>query len=384
MLTETQEKLLLTAARAFELENARMLVLSKPTEGAAAKMKLVCRTSPKGKLFVLETYLPDGRVTQKNSEEFPTDALGEGLGRFEQADLITENGDAIYKKSRKGKEMLNVSPKLRSALEGTAEAKKAEQAPLHKEKNRMLTGAEPFLYELGVSDKNGNVLPSRQSKFRQICRFLEFVRDVCRVLPEDGEINVYDLCCGKCYLSFAVYHYLANILNRKTNMLCADLKDDVLAECEKTAKKLGFDGMTFRCVDIRKLESDIVPHLVLSLHACNTATDIVLETAVRLKARAVLSTPCCHRELSKNIKCAPLEFVTRFGILSDKLCTALTDGLRTLYLEKNGYTVVAAELIDPDDTPKNVMIRATLGNSKANIEKAERQYAEAKAFLGIE
>ena len=383
MLTELQEKLIHTAESAFSLETARMLVLSKSTEKNVTKIKLVRRTSAKGALYVLETYLPDGRITQKNSEKFPTVALSECLDRFEQADLITENGDALYKKSRKGKEMLNISPKLKAAL-GGGEIKKAEAAPLHKEKNRMLTGAEPFLYELGVSDKSGNVLPSRQSKFRQICRFLEFVRDICHVLPEEGEINVYDLCCGKCYLSFAVYHYFANVLGRKTNMLCADLKGDVLKECEKTARKLGFDGMTFRCVDITKLETDIVPHLVLSLHACNTATDIVLETAVRLKAKAVLSTPCCHRELSKKINCAPLEFVTRFGILSDKLCTALTDGLRTLYLEKNGYTVVAAELIDPDDTPKNVMLRATLGSSQKNIARAEKQYNEAKVFLGIE
>ncbi|MBQ2324725.1 MAG: SAM-dependent methyltransferase [Clostridia bacterium] len=383
MLTELQEKLIKIAADAFGLETARMLVLSKPQEKSVTKIKLVRKSSAKGIIHVLETHMPDGRITQKNSENFPTDALRECLDRFEQADLITENGDALYKKSRKGKEMLTVSPKLRSALEG-GEIKKADAAPLNKEKNRMLTGAEPFLYELGVSDKNGNVLPTRQSKFRQICRFLEFVRDICHVLPDEGEINVYDLCCGKCYLSFAVYHYFANVLKRKTNMLCADLKGDVLKDCEKTARKLGFDGMTFRCVDITKLETDIVPHLVLSLHACNTATDIVLETAVRLKAKAVLSTPCCHRELSKKINCAPLEFTTRFGILSDKLCTALTDGLRTLYLEKNGYTVVAAELIDPDDTPKNVMLRATLGNSQKNIDRAEKQYNEAKAFLGIE
>ncbi len=383
MLTELQEKLILTAERAFSVESARMLVLSKPTEKNVTKMRLVRRISAKGIIYVLETHLPDGRITQKNSESFPADVLGESLKRFEQADLITENGDALYKKSRKGKEMLNISPKLKAALNG-GDVKKADTAPLNKEKNRMLTGAEPFLYELGVSDKYGNVLPSRQSKFRQICRFLEFVRDICHALPEDGEINVYDLCCGKCYLSFAVYHYFANTLGRKTNMLCADLKGDVLKECEITAQKLSFDGMKFRCVDITKLETDIVPHLVLSLHACNTATDIVLETAVRLKAKAVLSTPCCHRELSKKINCAPLKFTTRFGILSDKLCTALTDGLRTLYLEKNGYTVVAAELIDPDDTPKNVMLRATLGNSQKNIERAEKQYKEAKAFLGIE
>ena len=140
-----------------------MLVLSKPQESNVTKIKLVRRASQKGVLYVLETYLPDGRITQKNSEKFPTDALGEVLGRFEQADLITENGDALYKKSRKGKEMLNISPKLKTAL-GGGEIKKADAAPLHKEKNRMLTGSEPFLYELGVSDKNGNVVEALRHK----------------------------------------------------------------------------------------------------------------------------------------------------------------------------------------------------------------------------
>ena len=125
MLTELQEKLIKTAADAFGLETARMLVLSKPQEKSVTKIKLVRKSSAKGIIHVLETYMPDGRITQKNSDVFPTDALRECLDRFEQADLITENGDALYKKSRKGKEMLTVSPKLRSAL-GGGEVKKAE------------------------------------------------------------------------------------------------------------------------------------------------------------------------------------------------------------------------------------------------------------------
>lgn len=380
-LTEKQNELLQLAKEAFSLGCARVFVLSKAKDKTVAKMKLSCKKAPNGTLFVLETHLRDGKITQKNSPDFPLEVLKAHFEGFEQADLCTENGDALYKTSKKGKELLSVPHSLFTALNG-GEIKLAKAKALNKEKKRMLKGDEPFLYELGISDKNGNVLPSRQSKFRQICRFLEFVRDVSDVLPEN-EVSVYDLCCGKCYLSFAVYYYFAEILGKKTEMLCADLKADVLVDCEKTAKKLGFDGMKFVCTDIRKLTPERAPDLVLSLHACNTATDIVLETAVRLGASAVLSTPCCHRELSKTIKCEELEFVTRFGILSDKLCTALTDGLRTLYLEKSGYTVTAAELIDPDDTPKNVIIRATKGISQKKMQSAAEDYERAKDFLGI-
>ena len=166
-------------------------------------------------------------------------------------------------------------------------------------------------------------------------------------------------------------------------MLCVDRKEDVIADCRRTAEKLGFDGMRFLCEDIRRLDDSLVPDLVLSLHACDTATDVVLETAVRLGAAAILSTPCCHRELSRKIDCRALHFALRFGALSDKLCTVLTDGLRALRLECDGYTVCAAELTDPDDTPKNVLLRATRGITPARRAESEREYRAALSFLGL-
>jgi len=238
-LTEKQQYFLDTAKSAFSAGNAKLLVFSKPHGDGPAKVRITRKKDGSKILFVTEKYLKDGRVTQKNTESFPLDTAVILFEEYEQSDLCTENGDAIYKKSRKGKELVSVPSSLRSALsKNTATA--ARISDLNKEKNRMLTGKEPFLYELGISDKNGEVLPSRQAKFRQICRFLEFVKDICHTLPEEGEIRIYDLCCGKCYLSFAVYHYFSNILNRNTSMLCADLKGDVLKACEATAKKLGF------------------------------------------------------------------------------------------------------------------------------------------------
>lgn len=379
-MTEKQQEFLSLIDTAFSAGTARMLVFSRPTEPGVVKLRILPRRAGEKTIYVTERTLHDGRVTQKNSPVFPLRTVEDTFPSFLQADLCLAKSSAVYKRNKKGTEGLICSSAVkREASNGI----KNDAKPLENTKNRLLTGAEPFLHELGISDAGGTVLPTRQAKFRQICRFLEFVRDILPALPKEGPLRVYDLCCGKCYLSFAVYHYLTAILGRPTEMLCVDLKEEVIAGCRKTAEKLGFSGMRFLAEDIRGLSDSLVPDLVLSLHACDTATDIVLETAVRLGASAILSTPCCQHELSRQINCDFLRFTLRFGVLSDKLCTVLTDGLRALHLEASGYTVCAAELTDPDDTPKNVLLRATRGISPARRAKAAEEYRAALFFLGI-
>ena len=168
-------------------------------------------------------------------------------------------------------------------------------------------------------------------------------------------------------------------------MLCVDLKADVMQYCSSVAKELGYTGMEFRSADITKLEPTTKPDLVLSLHACDTATDLVLENAVRLGAKVILSTPCCHRDMSRRIKCEALSFATKHSILRSKLCDALTDSLRLVYLEKEGYTVDACELVDPEDTPKNVILRAYKSDkhNSAYTKKKAEEYHAIREFLGI-
>ena len=162
-------------------------------------------------------------------------------------------------------------------------------------------------------------------------------------------------------------------------MLCVDLKHDVIDYCEKTAGQIGFSGMRFLCEDIRRLQPEGEVHLVVSLHACDIATDIVLETAARIRARAVLSTPCCQKYLYDRIEQSRLAFATEHGHLRRKLCDVLTDGLRALFLEKEGYRVQVCELTDPQDTPKNTLVLAVLLHGKS--EKAEAEYRAALSFL---
>ncbi|MBQ7171528.1 MAG: SAM-dependent methyltransferase [Clostridia bacterium] len=377
-LTEKGRRFLAAAKTALETGGARTLVLSRPADPALVKWKCERRRDKEKILYVAETFLADGKDLQKNFRTFPEETLEKTLPLFFQADLIGASASAEYKRSKKGSEYL----RLPAALTEPG-GERAEIPSLSRQKNRLLDGSEPFLRELGVADREGRVLPSRQAKFRQICRFLEFLRDVLPALPETGPLTVYDLCCGKCYLSFAVYHYLANALGRDVSMLCVDRKRDMTDLCEAAARRLGFSGMRFLAADIRELPEGGRPDLVLSLHACDTATDTVLETAVRLGAAAILSTPCCQRELSRAVSCPPLSFALRHGVLSDKICASLTDALRVLYLEANGYETAAAELIDPDDTPKNVILRAVLKPNEKKKSAAAREYREACAFLGV-
>ncbi len=204
------------------------------------------------------------------------------------------------------------------------------------------------------------------------------------MLP-DGELTVCDLCCGKSYLSFAVYHYFANIKQYKVTMTGVDLKADVIEHCNKTAAALGFDGLQFVCMDIKEFVPETLPSLVISLHACDIATDLVLTKAAEWKTDVILSTPCCHHELNHHINCPPLSFVTDYSMLRQKLCDAATDALRLCRLEAQGYATMALELIDPDETPKNIMLRAVrkkkFDPQSPAAQAAAERYRTAKEFL---
>jgi SAM-dependent methyltransferase len=252
----------------------------------------------------------------------------------------------------------------------------------NKKKNYIISGNEDFLKKLGISDENGRIRDKKQSKYRQINKFLEHVEAVMPKLPKKS-INVYDLCCGKSYLSFAVYHYLKNVLQMNVSMICIDLKPDVIEYCDTVAKRLGFDGMEFICGDIKAYNMTNHPDLVISLHACDIATDIVLDKASENNASVILSTPCCHHELNHKINCEKLEFITKHSMLRQKLCDAATDAMRLLKLESRGYEVSALELIDPDDTPKNIILKAIKRNrpDEAKLDKLKDEYIRIREFL---
>ena len=369
-------------SKAFASGALKKLVLSKPTSSKAKKVVGVVRSLRGRRVLALEFSLPDNTVSQKNlTEDSFEDSLYPLLEEFGQINVLTDAGDAEYKTSKSGKSVFLGADKLYSKLSNANVSFEPKLDDLERKKNHILTGDEEFLRVLEISDKNGRVHDKKQGKFRQINRFLEYVSDVYSLFPEKGTIIVYDLCSGKSYLSFAVYHYLTKIKGRAVDMLCVDLKGSVMDYCRSLAKSLSFDGMKFLSDDIENTPRGVTPHMVISLHACDVATDIVLDKAVRLGAKVILSTPCCHKNLSDKINSPSLSFVTKYPKLRGKLCEAITDALRLERLKAFGYEASATELVDPEDTPKNVMLKAVLKGHYS--EKLYENYKELlKSLLG--
>ncbi len=310
--------------------------------------------------------------------------LAELVEACDQINLMTSAGTCEFRRSKGGKETLIGATPLRRALDGpSALPKKLPVMGNDKVKRHILRGDEPFLRELGVSDAGGRVHDKKQAKFRQINRFLELIRDVESSLPAEGTLHICDLCCGKSYLSFAVYHYFTAIRGRDVRMVGVDMKADVMAECDAIARGLGMDGLSFLCADVARYDFGAPVHMVISLHACDTATDLVLDKALEWGAKVILSTPCCHHDLSRRLKSPALAFIAEHSMLKQKLCDAATDALRLKRLEAHGYDVAALELIDPEETPKNVMLRGIrkYDPHSPRCRRAARAYAEAYAFL---
>ncbi len=360
----------------------KKVTLSKPTDKTLLRAVLTVKRIGERRMLQLERFLVDNKATHKNFALDDKETLSDLLDGFLQVNVITTAGDCERKRSKSGTETLLGSKKLLTALT----AGDVETVPDKKndnEKSYILSGDEPFLKLLGVSDKNGRVYDKKRAKFRQINRFLEHIRDVSKHLPKEGTLYVCDLCCGKSYLSFAAYHYLRVILGRDVVMRGVDLKPDVIEYCNGVSEMLGFDTLEFLCGDIGKYTPEFSPSLVISLHACDTATDLVLENATRWGAKVILSTPCCHHELNHTINCPALAFVTEHSMLRQKLCDAATDALRLKLLEANGYAVDALELIDPEETPKNIMLRAIKKNDGTTpaAKRAMEEYLAARRFL---
>ncbi len=376
-------ELIITAAKKHLLKKA---VLSKPHDKTLIKIVLSEKSISASAMLQAECFHKDNKVTHKNMplDELSAESLLPFSADFDQINIITTVGDAEYKCSSSGKTVLLNEKKLRAAIEAATSAETVASAKNNRQKNYILNGSEPFLQRLGVSDIRGRVYDKKQSKFKQINRFLEIIRDVEDKLPSNS-ISVCDLCCGKSYLSFAAYHYFSVIKGMQVEMYVVDLKPDVIKYCTELAAELRFDGLHFICGDINEFTPPSAPSLVISLHACDIATDIVLENAVRWGAEVILSTPCCHHELNHNINCNALDFITEHSMLRQKLCDAATDALRLARLEAKGYITSAVELIDPNETPKNIMLRAYKNHrfdptSKQALTAMEK-YNSAKLFL---
>ncbi len=240
----------------------------------------------------------------------------------------------------------------------------------------------PFLVDLGVQTKDGKIINGKYGKFRQINRFLEFIRDILPALPKERRISVVDFGCGKSYLTFAIYYYLKIMNGLDVEITGLDLKADVIEKCNRLKEKYGYDDLRFLTGDIGTYEGKSRVDMVVTLHACDTATDYALAKAVKWNAGVILSVPCCQHELNWQIHCEPLESVFKHGLLKERISALLTDGIRAALLEEAGYEVQVMEFINMEHTPKNILLRC-VKNTRMKP-KGNKNPEELSAFLNVQ
>jgi SAM-dependent methyltransferase len=295
-------------------------------------------------------------------------------GWFKQAQMRSSKYSAIVLVSKKGKMSIK-KRELRS--EGKVLTNAETKLSHNRVKQYILEEGIPvdFLVDLGVMTPEGKVVKSKYDKFRQINRYLEFVKDIREELPKDRTIRIVDFGCGKSYLTFALYYYLHQVCGWDVDIIGLDLKEDVIARCGELAKRYNYSGLHFEKGDIAAYENTAAVDMVVSLHACDTATDFALEKAVKWGAKVIFAVPCCQKEINRQIKSEMLEPILRYGILKERFSALLTDGLRAGLLEQLGYHVQVLEFIEMEHTPKNLLIRA-VKDHKIIYGRREREDSE--------
>lgn len=334
--------------------NPEKLVISRPRSKAAEFKKIVFVR--KLKQYQIEKYT-DTQVFHENISFDTAEIRCIELirGGFAQVNAWSGRHEFIILISKKGSSRFMT--KENSCV-------KAAFSTHDREKNYILkqgTFIEP-LVDMGVLTKDGVIKKSMGDKFRQINRFLEIIDDEIKNFGSDS-IKIVDFGCGKSYLTFVLYYYLKFVRNISPDILGLDLKEDVVAKCSEAAEKYGYDGLNFRTGDIGGFEIPSGVDMIVTLHACDTATDYALYSAIRKNVKMIFSVPCCQHELNSQISPENLNILSRYGIISERFCALATDAVRAEILEYMGYKTQLLEFVDLSHTPKNIMIRAVKQSS---------------------
>lgn len=306
-------------------------------------------------------------LPKEEAESYVTGLLGTS---FKQLQAETAALEASVLVSKKGKVTIHKKKKAEPAL---SDAWRASLSHNRKKHYILEEGIPvPFLVDLGVQTKDGKIVHARYDKFRQINRFLEFIEDVLPKLDKNRENVILDFGCGKSYLTFAMYYYLKELRGYPVRIIGLDLKEDVIRTCSRLAEKYGYENLTFLTGDIASYEGVDHVDMVVTLHACDTATDYALYKAVKWGAKVILSVPCCQHELNAQMKSERFAPLFQYGIIKERTAALFTDALRAQLLESQGYRVQILEFIDMEHTPKNLLIRAVRqGEKKDNRHEIE-------------
>lgn len=294
------------------------------------------------------------------------------LHDFRQAQIRMQDEMVTVLVSKKGK--ATVKSKKAACIE--------TQNLEHNRKKRYIIEegtAVPFMIDLGVMTESGKIIRTRYDKYRQINRFLEFIEDILPELPTDRTVHIIDFGCGKSYLTFAMYYYLKVLKHYDIRITGLDLKQKVIEDCQALADRYGYDGLQFLCGDIADYNGTDEVDMVVTLHACDTATDYALYKAVKWHASVILSVPCCQHELNRKMQCETLSGAFQYGLIKERTAALMTDAMRGQLLEMKGYKTQLLEFIDMEHTPKNILIRAV----KTGKKKSRDSFSDTMKALHV-
>lgn len=345
-------------------------VLSNPRKKEGRK-KIKFRPVLKGKEFCIqaEEWIGNQVFHTNFSPQECLEFLVESIPDFRQLQWVSKTKEVQFQFSKKGK----VGKKERRLTE-----ERVVTYSHNRDKQYILQEGEkiPFLQDLGVMTREGKVVQGKRDKFRQINRFLEFVRDTLPAFSKEEPITILDFGCGKSYLSFALYYYLKELLSYSVEIIGLDLKADVMKHCNQLAQKYGYQGLRFLVGDIGSYQGHQKIDMMVCLHACDVATDLALAKAVEWEAKVILAVPCCQHQLHQQIKSEWLQPILKYGLLKERMAALLTDGIRAEYLEGFGYETQILEFIDMEHTPKNLLIRGIKKGKKRDTIKAVQELEE--------
>ena len=328
-----------------------------------------------GNLLYQTTEYIGTQVFHKNStqEEVKEKIIFYLNNNFKQAHLETKELRADILVSKKGMVTIKVKQNKNVQIVNNTLSH-------NRNKRYILEEGKPvdFLIDLGVMTREGKIVNARYDKFRQINRFLEFIEDILPKLDKNEEQTIIDFGCGKSYLTFAMYYYLKVLRGYNINVIGLDLKKDVIEKCNRLKDKYGYEKLNFYLGDIASYEGVNKVDMVVTLHACDTATDYALYKAVNWGAKVILSVPCCQHELNKQIKNDTLASVFSYGIIKERMAALMTDAMRAELLKQCGYDVQILEFIDMEHTPKNLLIRAVytgkVADTKDKTDRIKKEY----------
>ncbi len=363
------------------------IIISNPVKGSELNKITVRPVSLKGKELYQVCEYRNNQVFHRNIDSKDlSELLDLYMGKvMKQLLLRNTKNELTMLISSKGKETLKIKK-----LQQTNENKPLVKNTSHnREKTYIIQEGTfvPFLYDLGVITNEGKVVRGKYDKLKQINRFLEFIEDILPALKKDRELTVLDFGCGKSYLTFAMYYYLKVVKGYAVRIIGLDLKKEVIAHCNELAKKYGYDRLNFLVGDIADYEGVSKVDMVVTLHACDTATDYALSKAVRWGAEVILSVPCCQHELNKQLKNDILNPILQYGLIKERVSALATDGLRAELLEIAGYKTQVLEFIDMEHTPKNILIRGVKRSGKrsdSKIRERLNEYENLVSFLEVQ